>query len=353
MPQENDEKLTAAERKAARERAAREANAARNQERVNARDRIADNADSKRQEVEPVEDFEETEEQAPESEETDTGDESTDDTQVNDQQEETEDSEEDRDEARDSGAADSRKRADGVTEYKLVVNGKERWATLAEVRAAAQKVESADEYLQQATDSVRRTVTEGTDDESEESDRMAAAERKARIERYADLQRRAAVGDEEAIAELAQHLEGLSRVTPDVLQAVDERVDQRVRGRETFQQAVSWFEGEYAEELKFPKLKAQAARLDKEYAAANPGMTPRDRLQKVGNELRELVKELGVPVGKTPKVDKLARKQEAPRGVSASGRHRPETDDEADESVQQQIDRIAKARGQARAIQHK
>lgn len=342
-----------------REALALEANKKRNEEQLSRRNAIADASDAhdpEKLDLEEVSDeawAEEDNVDRGDDEEAEGEEKTGDDAEAVRQAQADEDA---NDVAREAGAEDSRKRKDGVVEYKLTVNGKVRWQTLKEIRDAAQKVESADEYLQQATDGVRRLATDGHADDDAEAlrtaDAEAAADLAARREHLKDLYRRAAVGDEEAIDELAQLQAGLPRVTPDVLRTVDERVDARMKGRQTFEDAVVWFESEYATELSSPLAKQIAGRRDAEIAGQNPKMPPRERLKKVGDELRQLRKELGAPLDGSAKPNKQQRKEDAPALPTAAGRQRPAGDEEEAETPGTAIERMAKARGQARAIKH-
>lgn len=252
----------------------------------------------------------------------------------------------DADAAREAGADDVRKNAAGVTEYQ--VNGK--WLTLKQLRAiAGDPGESGHEGEEGAT----RARTQAPDPAA-----AAEARRKATETAQADaaaykahlkeLYTKASMGDEEAIDQLAEIQAGLSRVTPDVLRIVDERVDARVTGRTAFNQAVEWFEGEYADELATPALKAQAARRDRDLAQENPDMAPRERLKKVGEELRQLRIDLG---GKPPET-KQQRKAQADQVPAAGGRQRPDAEPDEVQSTSDAIASMAKSRGQARAIKH-
>lgn len=248
------------------------------------------------------------------------------------------------DEARDAGADDIRV-VEGRTQYRTVVNGRERWQSLAELRSTAQKVESADEYLQTAAESVRKAAQ--LQPSAEERQIKADEEAKARRKSLRETLSRAVMGDDEALDQLAQSIdEGPSRVTPDVLQLVDQRVDSRTQ----FRQAAAWFDQEYAEELKSPRLKQYILTRDAQMAQENPDMPFRDRLKAVGDEVREIRKELGGSV--TSKSPKQVRKESAPQvPEQAAARERVAPEDE-EEGYESAIDRMAKARGQPRAHKH-
>jgi hypothetical protein len=332
MAKKTQEEIDAEAARKEADRKAKEAREKRNNSAVDRRNSIADNADAERQKTEPLEELEEEGDPDPHTNEEG-------DAEAIAAAQAEEDANE---EARKAGAEDVRKNSGGVTEYRLVVNGREKWETLEQIRASAQKVESADEYLRQASESVTRVARETPTAEEAEATQQAEADAKARREHLKDLYRRSALGDEEAIEELAQIQDGLSRVTPDVLRIVDQRVDARVAGTNAFQSAVEWFESEYKEELASPRLKTMAARLDKEFAGADPQLQPRERLKKVGDELREMRKELGGTSRKTnPKEE---RKRALPNIPAASGRQAETESEEETESTQETIARMAQAR---------
>lgn len=316
-----------------REKLAVEANKKRNDEQLDRRNAIADSADEVR--AADFEDFnpDGTKDEA-EDEGTETEEEVVQEAQKVDRE---------LDEARDAGADDIRV-VEGKTQYRTVVNGRERWQSLADLRATAQKVESADEYLHSAKESFTKAAQ--LQPSAEERQVQADEEAKARRQALRETLSRAVMGDDAALDQLAQSIdEGPSRVTPDVLQLVDQRVD----GRMTFRQAAAWFDEEYAEELKSPRLKQYIVTRDSQVAAEHPDMPFKERLKLVGDEVREMRKELGGPAPVSPK---QVRKESAPtpvQGAQSRQRTAPEEDEEGYESA---IDRMAKSRGQPRAHKH-
>lgn len=227
----------------------------------------------------------------------------------------------------------------GVSHYLTVVNGKEKWLTLDQLRVAAQKVESADEYLASAAASVRN------------SSRLApsAQDEPSKIEEV-DLEKTlssAVMGDEEAIKKLAAAIKARpSALTPDVLQQFDERW--------SFRRAAEWFEETYAEELADPFLKRLMYERDAELARDTPQVSYKQRLKQAGDEVRTwMQKKSGAgPVRATPSTNKLERKKVLVNVPSAAARQAPPEDEEAEESVEDVIGKMAKARGQSRAIAH-
>ena len=126
-------------------------------------------------------------------------------------------------------------------------------------------------------------------------------------------------------------------------------------GRLTFRQAVEWFEGEYANELSNPKLKALMVRRDAELAQQNPEQDFKQRLKQVGDEIRDLRRELGgTQQQKQPvRTEKEARKASVRPIQQAGGRLVEEADDDGDETYESAIARMASARGQSRPVVHK
>lgn len=227
----------------------------------------------------------------------------------------------------------------GVTHYLTVVNGKEKWLTLEQLRVTAQKVDSADEYLASAAASVRNSsrLTPSQQDESSRVDDV-------------DLEKMlssAVMGDEEAIKKLAAAIKARpSAVTPDVLQQFDERW--------SFRRAAEWFEETYADELGDPFLKRLMYERDAELAKEDPHLPYKQRLKKAGDEVRTwMQKKSGTaPVRAASSPSKLAAKKVLVNVPSAAARQAAPEDEDAEESVEDVISRMAKARGQSRAIAH-
>lgn len=227
----------------------------------------------------------------------------------------------------------------GVTHYLTVVNGKEKWLTLEQLRVAAQKVESADEYLASAAASVRNSarLTPSKQDESSRVDDV-------------DLEKTlssAVMGDEEAIKKLAAAIKARpSAVTPDVLQQFDERW--------SFRRAAEWFEETYADELADPFLKRLMYERDAEIARDDPHLPYKQRLKKAGDEVRTWMqkKSSSGPVRASASPNKLERKKVLVNVPSAAARQAAPEDEDAEESVEDVIAKMAKARGQSRAVAH-
>jgi hypothetical protein len=267
------------------------------------------------------------------------------------------------DDARDAGADDSRKRKDGTVEYRV----NDEWLTLSELRARANGGDTTDDSGHREADGDTTAATRRASPTAAEREQQRAAAEEARKAERAELRKklidlntRASMGDEEAIGELADmQLNAISGDSDRILRMVDERVDARVVGRTEFQKAVDWFESEdgYADVLTTPRLKAEAGRLDAALAEAEPGLTPKQRLDRVGKQMRQLRADLlgEAPRREAPKPrdSKLDRKRNAPREVpSAQGRQRPEVEPDERETASEAIARLARYRGQAQPVKH-
>jgi hypothetical protein len=268
------------------------------------------------------------------------------------------------DAARHAGATDVRK-VDGVTQYKVGV----KWLTLAQLRELGGEPEGGEGDLHadgegDTTPPARSPSPTAQEREAArvEAERVAKEARDARKAQLRDLYTRVSMGDEEAIDLLAEMQADQSRVTPDLQQLVNEQVDARMTGRSDFQKAVDWFESEagFADVLVTPRLKQEAGRLDKELATQYPELSPRQRLERVGKQMRQLREDLGVaPRGKGPTpptpATKLQRKAQAARAApeEAAGRQRQDEEPDETQSTQDAIRQMAMGRGQARAITHK
>lgn len=383
MPDKTPEQLAADEKaaqQAEREEAARQANKNLNQQRLDRLNAIADNADEEKAEDElvPLTDEEWDQKDRPDNKPAKTR------AELIAEQDAAEDAEEsgltdekkeqratarlilkgeredkEMDELRDLGVEDVRETDAGDREYQIqTTDGKTVWLSADKIREAAARSTEPDKDLSEREDGSKTVTPQGPTPEQRaqarrEAEARQAAETAAYKTRLKDLYTRASMGDEAAIDELAEIQSAASRVTPDLLRIVDERVDSRVLGRTDFEKAVEWFESEYATELSTVRLKTLAARRDKELASEHPDMRPRERLKLVGDEMRELRRDLG---GAAPKQkdlpSKLTRKQALPNVRQASGR--PQSDAEPDE-VQTTADAIAglaRSRGQARPIKH-
>ena len=316
-----------------REIEARAANKARNDERLERLNNIANQADERKSQdgMEDLEDEAWTEQGVRAAE------------QEQDEGEivaEAEETDRALDEARAAGADDV-KVTNGETYYRLIVNGIEKWLTLQQLRESAGKVSAADEYLRNAKELVRNGLSAPPSHRDEAANPVSG--------RVRELLNRAIMGEQEAIDELAQAIERPS-ANADVARLVDERVD----GRLTFREAVNWFDKEYQAELKDPRLKEYIVWKDSQLAQSNPDMDFKDRLRTVGEEARALRGKPAAPAADPQRrADKEQRKASVRSIPVAGGRQAEEADEDDDETYESSIVRMAKARGQSRPIIHR
>ena len=243
-------------------------------------------------------------------------------------------------EAAEHGADDVRV-TNGENYYRIIVNGHEKWLSLQQLRDTSSKVTAADEYLRTAKEAVKNISAQAPSKDE------FATPAKGRVR---EVLTRALMGEQDAIDELALHLDGtLSR--EDVLKAVDGRVD----GRLTFREAVDWFETEYGDVLKIDAVRQRAVSIDAEMAQQDPNMDFKARLKQVGDDARQYHQQLRRQFGAedTGRSQKEARKASV-RSIPVAGQRQVGEEDEDDgESYESAIGKIASARGQGRPIIHR
>lgn len=215
------------------------------------------------------------------------------------------------------------KTINGEVHYLTIVNGQERWKTLKQLREVAQKVDSADDYLRDASEAVRN------------ASRLALSKDESNNVEKVDVRsilRSAVMGDEEAIEKLASVLETRpSAVTPDVLRQIDQRL--------SFRTELEGLEREYADVLSDPEAgDLFRYRLDKMKAEA-PTTTLSQAYKAIGEPIRAKFK----LAGRTQ--DKLERKRTLVNPPSAAARQVLEEEPEGEEDLTDVIEKMAKARG--------
>lgn len=229
----------------------------------------------------------------------------------------------------------------GVTHYKTIVNGKEKWLTLDQLIATSQKVESADEYLENAK--IKAAEKESTVTEPKEE-----AVKEEPVDWTRTLHA-AVMGDEEAIKKVASALQQRpSEMTPDVVRQIDDRW--------SFRRAAEWFEEEYQDVLGDPLLKKLVYDEDASLAEKSPQMPYKQRLKEAGDKIRNAVsswQKSPEKVETKPSAAKAEAKRQLAPVPSAAARQQTATEEEPEESLSDAIAKMAKARGQDRAIIHR
>lgn len=213
--------------------------------------------------------------------------------------------------------------------FKLKVNGKEIELTEEEVLARAGKVSSADEYLQLASRAVEASQALGPSKDVSASNGEDVTE---------DTLTSALQGDPEAIRKVAQRLKAPPVVTPDVLNAVDDRM--------SFRSAVDWFRGEYKDVVEDPMLYRLVVDEDTRLTKTEPSLAYRERLKRAGETVRSWKQGLT----KTAANPKLERKASVAPIPQAGGRQVVKEDNEEEEPIESVINKMALARHQQGAI---
>ena len=224
---------------------------------------------------------------------------------------------------------------DGTDYYLTIVNGQEKWLTLSQLRETASKVSAADEYLQAAKDSARKAAelelspTEDVPaglDENELRDTLRAV----------------SLGDEQATNRLASVLARLSAPKVDGIQQIDQRVNvlNELAAARAAQREI--LDDPYLVDV----FNARLARIKSEAPTTN--IT--EAFTRIGAEIRKAFPDRFKKSGVVTLDDKATRKRSLPAPVKSAGKQVAETDEEEDESVEQTIANMAKARGQVAKV---
>jgi len=224
----------------------------------------------------------------------------------------------------------------GVKYYLTIVNGKEKWLTLEQLRNAAQKTEATEVALQRAQDAVKQATQlalqpKDTPSEISEGD-------------LEDVIASAALGDGDAVKKLASAI----KARPSTHTPVD--VSRQVSEQLATQRAIDQAEREQAEILQHATLGRYFRMRLGQLAQDEPDLQIVEAYRKIGNEIRQefapMLKGKGLP----SKEERKRTLVNPPRAASRATR--TEEDDDQEESPSAIADRMAKARGQQRAIRH-
>jgi len=231
----------------------------------------------------------------------------------------------------------------GVRHYLVIVNGREKWLTLQQLRETSQKVDSADEYLATAKQSARSAAELVLSPSRDVPARLGKDELRK-------LLAAATLGDEEAIEQLASVIAQPSAVTPDVVQQIDQRV--------SFRTELAQLEAEHRDILDDPwGARLMRDRLQ-EMKQENPQTPLATAYRTIGKEIREAFPQrfkgaASRPTGRNPS-DIRERKRTFVNAPTPAGRAPvgEEGDEELDyeQTVAAAISDIAKSRGQPEAI---
>lgn len=231
-----------------------------------------------------------------------------------------------------------------VKKYRLKVNGKELELTAEELIARAQKVESADDYLRQASEKLRTTEPPATPPKPKVPDEEAL---RRQDEEDKALVRAIQMGSEEEATAAIRKLREQASARPsfsqdDVYRTIDERLN--------FNTAIRQFEKDFADIAGDDRLYDLARKRDEELLAAGDKRSYADRYTEIGNEIRAWIGKVAPKPKEDPSVleDKQAKKAAAPKPVQAASKKvtpPPAEDDEVDDNPAAVIAQMAKTRG--------
>jgi len=235
----------------------------------------------------------------------------------------------------DGGDAPEEKLINGVKHYLVVVNGKEKWLTFPQLKAQAQKVESADEALQRANDAVRKATQLSLAPREEQSDEDSNVD-------VESILSSAVMGDRDAIKSLASLLKTRPSKTPDV----SREVAQAIATRSAVEQAKLAQADVLNVEALVPVFNARLRAV----ADAEPDLSIQAAYQKAGDQVR---KDFAPMLKAQPaRESKLERKRTLVNAPTQAARQAPREDPDGEDNPTSVIDQIAKGRGQSRAIRH-
>jgi hypothetical protein len=232
------------------------------------------------------------------------------------------------------------------------INGKDVTLPLEEWLIRAQKVESADEYLQDAArqrKELLRTeqppapvVPQGPTKEELAATQLAEMRQLARAIQMGT--------EEEAVAALAK-MQNMSRAPTLTVEDVGRVADERLK----FNTALNWFSGEYKDLMGNPQLYNMVIEREAALVASGDRRPYAERYKAVGEEIRTWRDDLiasAKPAPTTPTVPvtsldaKRAAKAATPKTpAAASAKAVPVQQEEEDESASSVIAAMAKARG--------
>jgi len=217
--------------------------------------------------------------------------------------------------------------------YRIKVNGVEQELSLDELIARAQKVEAADQYLNEASrlykeaKSHNQPANQSADNSKVEEDDLALA-------------RAIQMGSEEEAVNAIRKLKSNGLSKDDLTRQIDERM--------IFQEANRFFATEYKDIVSNPRLYEMAIRRDAELIQSGDTRSFKDRYDAIGKEIRGWVKEISGNVSSSTlsQEQKKERKEAAPTAPkSVALKAQQEVEEESEPTTQEIIQGIAKSRG--------
>lgn len=235
----------------------------------------------------------------------------------------------------DAPEAGDERTVDGVKYYLTIVNGQERWLTMRQLREQAARSTQTEETLQRAEEALQQAT-------------QAALTPKATPAELPDEREleniilSASMGDEEAVRKLATIVR--SRPTGANPQDVSRLVSQQIATQREVDRAESAQADFLGNDLLAPIFRQRLT----QFAQERPKTKIADAYKTVGDQMRkDFAKMLQPGVGQP--ASKLERKRGIVNPPVSAGRQQLRQDDDREVPVADQIDAIAKSRGQERA----
>ena len=237
--------------------------------------------------------------------------------------------------ARAATEEDDEKVIDGGRYYRTIVSGQEKWLTLKELREGAGASATASETLQRAQEALAS------------ASQAQLTPKAAPVEELSDqdlenIVLSAGMGDEEAVRKLVSVLK--ARPSGTNPQDVTRLVTQQIATQREVERA----ESAQAELLGNKVLEPIFRQRLREFAQSKPQTRIQDAYQAVGDDLRKDFAAMLKPSSRAPET-KLDRKRTIVNPPASAGRQPARRDDDSEVPVGEQIDAIARARGQLRA----
>jgi hypothetical protein len=234
-------------------------------------------------------------------------------------------------------ADEDEKVVDGVRYYRTMVAGQERWLTLKQLRESAAASANAEETLRRAQDALRSAA------QVEPTPKAAPAEELSDQD-LENIVLSASTGDEEAVRKLVSVIKARP-AGPDP-QAISRQVTQQIATQREVERSEKAVEDVLGNQVLAPEFRRRLGA----YAKEHPTERIYDAYSKVGDSMRKDFAAMLTPrPGQQQPASKAERKRTIVNPPQAAGRQPPPQDDDREVPVSEQIDAIARSRGQGRA----
>lgn len=240
----------------------------------------------------------------------------------------------------DQPSDDAQEKAAAPATFRIKVNGQEKELTIDELIARAQKVDSADEYLRNASELYQEAQKRGAPN-SETPPTRPAADTGTVDEEDLALARAIQIGTEEEAVQAVRKLRARGPSTDDLVRQIDDRM--------LFQTAIQQFQQEFPDIVGNPRLYQMAIQEDARLVRGGDKRPYHERYTEVGNGIRSWLKDVAGAVTEPAKntlKDKQSRKESAPTPPKPVASKAPQAQEEEREpTTQEVIAEMAKVRG--------